>query len=58
MIDNIHEFKKVKKVDYPELSEMLERIENLIYEYKGFSVAEVTGVLEIAKYRILQSHED
>jgi len=57
-MSNIKQFTKEKLVAHPELEEMMLRIENVIYDYEGMSLAEVIGIVDIVKYRLLKSHED
>ena len=57
-MDNIKQFTKHKVVAHPELEEMRNRIEDVIYDYEGMSVAEIVGIVDIVKYRLLKSHED
>lgn len=57
-MSNIKQFTKEKLVAHPELEEMMLRMENVIYDYEGMSLAEVIGVVDIIKYRLLKSHED
>ena len=57
-MSNIKEFTKQKVVSHPELEEMLHRLESVIYDYKGMSLAEIIGVVDIVKYRLLTKQED
>ena len=57
-MDNVKQFTKEKLVAHPELEEMMLRLENVIYDYDGMSLAEVIGVVDIVKSRLLKSHED
>jgi len=56
-MDNVKEFSKEKVVHFPEMEEMKLRLENVIYDYSGVSTAEVIGVIDIIKYRLLTGHE-
>lgn len=58
MDDNVKQFTKQKVVSCPELEEMLHRIERVIYDYDALSIAEVIGVVDIVKHRLLTKQED
>jgi len=55
--NNIAQFGHKKHVDYPEQSEMFDRILKIVHEYE-MSLAEALGVLELVKDDIKESSLD